>query len=146
MARGRGSKLVGAGALTGLVAFAWHRLKGGGSNQPERGREDRIVATTGQVDAAAAGAEAPPPPETVEDPPVESSAPPAAEAADDILVEEQTEAAGAEAAAIGGDAPIADEGFAADPAMRPVVEGSGDAEETREADDREAAGNRKKRS
>ena len=75
----------------------------------------------------AAAAEATPDPaataETVESDPVVPDT-----AADDPLVQEQEDAAAAEAAAIGGepDTVTAD----ADPEVRPVVEGSGDAEET----------------
>jgi hypothetical protein len=48
--------------------------------------------------------------------------------ADDPLVRQQEDAAGAQAAAIGGPADTVTSDV--DPAMRPVVEGSGDAEET----------------
>jgi hypothetical protein len=52
----------------------------------------------------------------------------------DPIVEEQTEAAAAEAGAIGGGTgPGADAGFPEDPAMQPVEEGSGDSEESFEA-------------
>jgi hypothetical protein len=49
-------------------------------------------------------------------------------AADDPLVQEQEDAAAADAAAIGGEPDTVTDD--ADPAMRPVVEGAGDAEET----------------
>lgn len=62
---------------------------------------------------------------------VESEAVTPDTSADDPLVREQENAAAAQAASIGGEADTvtADE----DPAMRPVNEGSGDAEETFEA-------------
>jgi hypothetical protein len=53
------------------------------------------------------------------------------EAADDPLVQEQEAAAAAEAASIGGDADTVTADV--EPEMRPVVEGSGDAEETFES-------------
>jgi hypothetical protein len=65
--------------------------------------------------------------------------------ADDPLVREQEQAAAADAGSIGGnvDQLAADEpGFPEDPATRPVIEGSGDADETLEARDRELGGNR----
>jgi hypothetical protein len=65
--------------------------------------------------------------------------------ADDPLVREQEKAAAADAGAVGGnvDQMAADEpGFPEDPEMRPVIEGSGDAEETFEARDEELGGNR----
>jgi hypothetical protein len=66
-------------------------------------------------------------------------------AADDPLVQQQEKAAAADAGAIGGnvDEQAQDEpGFPEDPAMRPVVEGSGDAEESFEARDTDLGGNR----
>jgi hypothetical protein len=65
--------------------------------------------------------------------------------ADDPLVREQEKAAAADAGNVGGnvDTMAAEEpGFPEDPALRPVVEGSGDAEETFEARDEELGGNR----
>ena len=68
--------------------------------------------------------------------------------ADDPLVREQTAAAAAEAGSVGGNVQEMAEsepGFPEDPATRPVIEGSGDAEETFEATDEELGGNRQTR-
>jgi hypothetical protein len=145
MRSGSGWKLAGAGAMAGLAALLWRRLTAPPGD--EHGRDDRIVAAGAQVDAAAAGDSPPPPPASVTDPaaaPAEGAAV-TDEPTADPLVDEETAAAASEAAAIGGDAAVADQGFGGDPAMRPVAEGSGDAQETLEAEDREAPAHREKR-
>lgn len=64
---------------------------------------------------------------------------------DDPLVRQQEKAAAADAGSIGGNVDELaqnEPGFPEDPEMRPVIEGSGDDEETFEARDRELGGNR----
>ena len=127
---------------------------GGASAGGGDGQSAASDATNGQVseseltsradevgDSAAAGTGTAPEPaaqettisKTVEPP--EGSVTP--DTTSDPLVREQENAAAAEAGAIGGtpETPASDEGLAEDPAMKPVVEASGEEPETLEATD-----------
>jgi hypothetical protein len=158
------SKLVPALALAGTVggAVAAFLRKRGGKNDTGEERRYAAPAEAGSQPPRTSG-DTPPSGSPIVDAPPSASDPSPADplatpdhappgdavmpdtSGDDPLVREQEAAAAAEAGSIGGnvDRLAQDEpGFPEDPAARPVIEGSGDDEETFEERDRELGGNR----